>query len=125
MDSEIPNVIYETPQKTGSKNAVFEPNFCSFLAPKPLHVIVLGLYKNKVIKIYPDTFRFSASLDASYADVIVYILFHYLKHHALCIPHEDLLLLLLIPFSFLLSKIACFHLPVRRENPAIEAGRII
>jgi len=40
MDSEIPNVIYETPQKTGSKIAVFCLNFCSFFAPKPLHIVV-------------------------------------------------------------------------------------
>lgn len=40
MDSEIPNVIYETPQKTGPKNAVFDPVLCASLAPEPLHIVV-------------------------------------------------------------------------------------
>jgi len=44
MDSEIPNVIYETPQKAGSKIAVFYPCFCSFFASKPLHIVVNPSY---------------------------------------------------------------------------------
>jgi len=44
MDSEIPNVIYETPQKTGSKITVFCLNFCPFFAPKPLHIVVYPPY---------------------------------------------------------------------------------
>jgi len=35
-----PYVIYKTLQKTGPKNAVFGPVFCSFFTPKPLHIVV-------------------------------------------------------------------------------------
>jgi len=40
MDSQIPNVIYKLPQKTGLKNALFRADFCPFFVPKPLYIVV-------------------------------------------------------------------------------------